>query len=75
MTAGNETCNVVHPHANSSSADHFDGRVVEDVANTYGVVLKMTNALSKRYLPTPTPIKLPELSPRARIVGSNLLAT
>jgi hypothetical protein len=29
----------------------------------------MTNALSKRYLPTPTPIKLPlELEPRARTV-------
>jgi hypothetical protein len=69
MTAGNKTCNAVHPHANSSSADRFGGPIVEEVFNICGVVLKMTSALSKRYLPSATPIKLSELSSRARIVG------
>jgi hypothetical protein len=69
MTAGNKTCNAVHPHANSSSADLLSSRIVEEACNICGVVLKMTNALSKRYLPTGTPIKLLELPPRARIVG------
>jgi hypothetical protein len=53
-------------------AGHLDSDIIEDVANTCGLLLKMTDVLCEWYLPVSMPIKVPsELPPRARRIPWN----